>query len=117
MNEKKSQLFKQSIDYNFIVKFIQENFVYDELKNNYLCDNECFKKLLTTNEVCKLYKYLRDTYHLSKLHYIENIFIETGFYSVMRQVAKHIGIKYSYKIKYSMSKYKIIYHFEIPIEI
>ena len=110
----KSQIFKKELEMSVIKEFIQNNFTYDALHNEYISNMITFKRMLYSGVLQQFQNYIQPFYFYSKQNYPENLMTYRGFTVVLRQLIKFFGIQYKYKIKYFHSNYEIEYYIQFP---
>jgi len=110
----KSQIFKKKLEMSVVKDFIQNNFTYDSLHNEYISNMITFKRMLYSDILQQFQNYIKPFYFYSKQNYPENLMTYRGFNVVLRQIIKYLGISYKYKIKYFHSNYEIEYYIQFP---
>ena len=81
-------------------------------QNNCICINENhYKKIDYNGQLKEFLDKVKPFYHLSKLHYIENVTQYNNFITILRQISKINDVYFTYKIKYTNSKHYIEYYF------
>jgi len=85
-------------------------------ENNYIVINEnVFKQALYNNLISPFYKKIEPDYYQSKKYYLQREITYNGFITILRQISKKNGVKYSSKIKYTNSKHSLEYYFYLDI--
>ena len=81
-------------------------------ENNYIVINEnVFKQALYNNLISPFYEKIDPHYYQSKKYYLQREITYNGFITILRQISKKNGVKYSSKIKYTNSKHSLEYYF------
>jgi len=81
-------------------------------EKNCICINENhYKKIDYNGQLKEFLEKVKPFYHLSKLHYIENVTQYNNFITILRQISKINDVYFTYKIKYTNSKHYIEYYF------
>ena len=81
-------------------------------EKNCICINENhYKKIDYNGQLKEFLEKVKPFYHLSKLHYIENVTQYNNFITILRQISKINDVYFTYKIKYTKSKHYIEYYF------
>lgn len=111
---KKSQLFQEQPDKQYIIDVIRHMTKYDKMMRKYILDVYEFKKHYLFGYVQEFKDYITPFYYNAKGHYPMNMGTYRGFVNVLRQLCNLLDIEYTYKIKYMYSKYNIVYHFGLP---
>jgi hypothetical protein len=108
----KNQILKEKII--FFDEFLKD---IGTKENNCICINENhYKKIDYNGQLKEFLEKIKPFYHLSKLHYIENVTQYNNFITILRQISKMNGLYFTYKIKYTNSKHYIEYYFYPSIE-
>ena len=103
----KNQILKDKI--NFFDEFLNN---IGTKEKNCICINENhYKKIDYNGQLKDFLEKIKPFYHLSKLHYIENVTQYNNFITILRQISKMNGLYFTYKIKYTNSKHYIEYYF------
>ena len=76
----------------------------------FILDKCAFKKGIMSNDISTFVEYLKDYYHLSKLHYLETKLTYNSFKTIARQICKLNNITFASKLIYCMSTYEIVYY-------
>lgn len=103
------QLFRKTIPNKIIFDLLEK--ICMKTERYYLFDINAYKKLL-------YYKYhepfltkVADAYQTSKRFYAERELSYKSFTNILRQISKNNGIMFTTQIRYSESKYNIIFLF------
>jgi hypothetical protein len=102
------QIFKQNVPKSLLFELLELNCVKKE--KCYLFTLDAYKKGLFNESIPKFLEECRPYYHLSKQKYLDLKTTYNSFATVLRQICNHNLIVYSSQIKYSQSKYDIIYY-------
>jgi hypothetical protein len=105
---KLSQIFKSEIPIDMMVKLFNKISVkYD---NYYILNNSSYKKGIFNGDIQIFIENCKQYYYISKRKYLTCQLNYNHFVTVIRQICKHLNIKYTSKIKYEKSTYDIIYN-------
>ena len=108
----KNQILKEKII--FFEEFL--NMIGTKEKNCICINENHYKKIDYNGQLKEFLEKVKPFYHLSKLHYIENVTQYNNFITILRQISKMNGLYFTYKIKYTNSKHYIEYYFYPSIE-
>jgi hypothetical protein len=103
-----SQLFKEKYPQDKFFEFL-DNYC-EKSQNYYKVSKIAYKKAKLEGGVAKLFEDLKKYYHKSKHFYVEREDNYKNLITVLRQICKHHLIAYTSNIKYSKSKYEIVYY-------
>ena len=104
-----SQLFKVDVENKLLWDLLDSICV----KNNeyYKINKEGFKRgCLFSKKINDFYIAIKDNYHESKKHYLDNASTYKQFCTIIRQICKNNNILFRSKIKYMKSTYEIEYY-------
>ena len=104
-----SQLFKSNINKIVFLNFLTS--ICEVNENEYIFNNESFKKANLFKLIEPFIDICRNHYHKSKLKYINRKMTYNSLINVLRQIAKCHKINYKTNIKYFKSNYNIEYTF------
>jgi hypothetical protein len=105
---KSSQIFKSDIPINMMVELFDKISVkYD---NYYTLNNGSYKKGIFNGDIQIFIENCKQYYYVSKRKYLTCQLNYNHFVTVIRQICKHLNIKYTSKIKYERSTYDIVYN-------
>lgn len=103
-----SQIFKEKFPkekfFDFLHNYCEKNDKY------YILSKNAYKKAKMENGVKKFFDMVKPYYHVSKKFYLEREDNYKNLITVVRQICKNHVIAYTSNIKYSKSKYEIIYY-------
>lgn len=105
----KSQLFKTLFPKEDFLTFLKKYCVHDEKCITFSKDS--FKKIKLENQEQIFFDLLKKYYLPSKKIYVERVPIYKHFVTVIKQIAKSIGIPITSNINYSKSTYNLSYIF------
>ena len=102
---------------SILIEKIPSNMLMNLLDDNAFIQNEkyyemsldVFKKLKTIGTLTSFLEELTPYYRKNKIHYLEKADKYTNFLTIVRHICKANGISYYSSIKYSQSKYEILY--------
>ena len=89
--------------YEFLNKYC------DVEKNNLIFNKSALKRAKIDNGVAPFFKDLTNYYFPSKHFYLEREPLYKNVATVVRQLCKYLHIPFTSRIKYSKSKYEIVY--------
>tara|TARA_Y100000591_G_scaffold11239_1_gene8736 strand:+ start:2315 stop:2644 length:330 start_codon:yes stop_codon:yes gene_type:complete len=102
-----SQLIQNKYDkthfYNFLNKYC------DLEKNNLIFNKAALKRAKIDNSIVSFCQDLKKYYFKSKHFYLEREPLYKNIATIIRQLCKYLHIPYTSRIKYSKSKYEIMY--------
>ena len=102
-----SQLFKEKYPKDKFFEFLDK--YCDKSDKYYKVSKVAYKKAKMEGAITKLFQELKEYYHKSKHLYVEREDSYKNLITVLRQVCNNHLIAYTSNIKYSKSKYEIIY--------
>ena len=102
------QIFKQCVEKSILFDLLEVNCVKKE--KYYLINLDSYKKGIFNGSIMNFLEDCRPYYHLSKQKYLDGKQTYNSFTTVLRQICNHNLIVYSSQIKYSQSKYDIVYY-------
>ena len=102
-----SQLFKEKYPKDKFFAFLDK--YCDKTDKYYKVSKVAYKKAKLEGTIIKFFQELKQYYHKSKHFYVEREDNYKNLVTVLRQICKHHLIAYTSNIKYSKSKYEIIY--------
>lgn len=104
-----SQIFKEKFSPNILYSFLDQICKKDEKK--YIFNKESYKLLSQNSFLCDTFiEEIRPYYFTAKFHYIEKKISFNKISTIIRQICNYLKMDYSSQIKYSKSKYEIIYY-------
>jgi len=103
-----SQIFKSNIPINILFELLDKICVKHE--NYYVLNNGAYKKGIFTGDIQQFIQDCIPYYFISKRKYLTRQLNYNHFITIIRQICKHLNIKYINKIKYERSTYDIIYN-------
>jgi hypothetical protein len=103
-----SQIFKSNIPINILFELLDKICVKNE--NYYVLNNGAYKKGIFTGDIQQFIQDCTPYYFISKRKYLTRQLNYNHFITIIRQICKHLNIKYTNKIKYERSTYDIIYN-------
>ena len=95
--------FPSSLLFNLLDNICMKN------DKHYLLTHECFKKGTFNNCIQDFVESCKSYYHKSKQHYLERKLNFNNFTTIIRQICNYNKLTYTSQIKYSNSKYDIVY--------
>ena len=104
-----TQIFKQKVPADAFFEVLSKICTRKQ-PNCFILDKCAFKKGLLSNDIPAFLEYLKDYYHFSKLHYLENKFTYNSFKTITRQICKANSIIFASRLIYGMSTYEIVYY-------
>jgi len=103
-----SQIFKSNIPISMLIELFDKICVkYDSY---YTLNNNAYKKGIFTGDIQQFIIDCIPYYFISKRKYLTRPLNYNHFITIIRQICKHLNIKYNNKIKYEKSTYDIIYN-------
>jgi hypothetical protein len=109
MNDKNlSQIFKSNIPTNMLFELLDKICIKHE--NYYALNNGAYKKGIFNGDIQQFIQDCIPYYYISKRKYLTRQLNYNHFITIIRQICKHLNIKYINKIKYERSTYDIIYN-------
>ena len=107
-----SQIFKTSPPINMLFDFLKK-FAPRKL-NRYVFSKGCFKRAQLAESIDEFCKEIKPYYYLSKQFYTTRQIVYKHFITIIRQICKYHHIAFASEMKYSKSKYEIVYSIFIP---
>ena len=104
-----TQIFKQKVPTDAFFEVLSKICTLNQ-SAYFKLDKCAFKKGIMSDEISSFIEYLKDYYHLSKLHYLENKLTYNSFKTIARQICKTNSITFASKLIYGMSTYEIVYY-------
>ncbi len=102
-----SQIFQnpvlKSMLFNFLDKFA------DRRNNQYVFSKSAFKRAQLSEAIHPFCESLKSSYYPSKYFYLTRKMNYKNFVTIVRQICKYHNIAFTSTIKYSKSKYEIVY--------
>ena len=95
--------YKKEIFYEFLNKYCNLE------KKNLIFNKASLKRAKLDNAVKPFCEDLKNYYFPSKHFYLEREFLYKNIATIIRQLCKYLHIPYTSRIKYSKSKYEIVY--------
>lgn len=103
-----SQIFKNDIPVRLISDLFEKICIRHE--NYYILNNNAYKKGIFKGDVQQFITDCLPYYYVSKRKYLTRPLNYNHFITIIRQICKHLNIKYTSKIVYEKSTYDIIYN-------
>lgn len=104
-----AQIFKKTISKEILLNFLKK---FCSIDNDYLLINKAaYNKAKYHNYIEPFLNELKEYYHTSKHFYLTRKLTYNYFLTIIRQLCKHINIKYDIQILYIKS----IYHVNIYV--
>uniref|UniRef100_A0A6C0LIU5 Uncharacterized protein n=1 Tax=viral metagenome TaxID=1070528 RepID=A0A6C0LIU5_9ZZZZ len=104
-----TQIFKQKVPTDAFFNVLSN--ICTITQSAYFKLDKCaFKKGVLSDDISTFIEYLKDYYHTSKLHYLENKVTYNSFKTIARQICKANSITFASKLIYGMSTYEIVYY-------
>lgn len=107
----KSQIFVNYIEYSAFIDFL--NLISVKQGNKYTINPIIFKQAVYNNKIEPFIDSIKNNYHLSKQKYVDKDITYKKFLTIIRQICRSLNIYYKSEIKYTNSKYSIIYYIYI----
>ena len=107
--DKKSQIIKDTIDKQMFINFIKKNLVKLSKPDNYVLNNNVYKRLVLFNELQPFLDNLKPHYYSSKQYYLDREMNYKRLVTVFRQLCKYFKIYIISNIKYNKSQYMLEY--------
>ena len=107
-NNSLSQIFKSNIPIDILFKLLDKICV--KYENHYVLNNGAYKKGIFNGDVQQFIQDCTQYYYMSKRKYLTRKLNYNHFITIIRQICKHLNIRYTNKIKYERSTYDIIYN-------
>lgn len=104
------QIFKKPIPADMLFSLLDTICIKEE--NNYIFNNNSYKKGLFENSIPPFVESCRPYYHTSKQKYVDKKLTYNSFTTILRQICKYNNVTYTSKIKYEKSNYDIVYYVE-----
>jgi hypothetical protein len=102
------QVFKSLVPTNLLFNLLDKICTHND--KYYTIDYISYKKADYLDLLSNFYKELLPYYYTSKQYYITRKSRYNSFITILRQICKQNNLHYISKIKYSNSKYEIIYY-------
>ena len=109
-----SQIFKTPIPLSIFTSFLDTN--GEKQSKRYVFSKTSFKKAQLEKTIQPFLDSIKSHYFPSKQFYITRNTTYKGFVTIIRQICKYHHIPFTSNIKYSKSKYEIIYTIFIPVQ-
>ena len=107
-----SQIFKNPIPLDLFTLFLTKN--GEKSKNKYIFSKTSFKKAQLGKNIQPFLDQIKNYYYLSKQFYTTRPATYKNLATIIRQICKYHHIPFTSQIKYSKSKYEIVYTMFIP---
>ena len=108
LNKNTSQIFKFNIPISMLIELFDKICIkYDSY---YILNNDAYKKGIFNGDIQKFIIDCKPYYFISKRKYLTRTLNYNHFITIIRQICKHLNIKYNNKIKYEKSTYDIVYN-------
>lgn len=108
LNQTPSQIFKSNIPITMLIDLFEK--ICIKCDNHYILNNNAYKKGIFNGDVQQFLKDCIPYYYISKRKYLTRTLNYNHFITIIRQICKHLNIKYNTKIRYEKSTYDIIYN-------
>jgi hypothetical protein len=108
LDQTPSQIFKSNIPIEMLIDLFEK--ICMKCDNHYILNNNAYKKGIFNGDVQQFLKDCTSYYHTSKRKYLTRTLNYNHFITIIRQICKHLNIKYNSKIRYEKSTYDIIYN-------
>ena len=108
-----SQIFQSAVPRNVLFDFLEE--YADKRNNQYVFSKVSFKKAQLGNKILPFTENLKENYYPSKHFYLTRKMTYKNFITIVRQICKYHHLAFTSTIKYSKSKYEIIYSIFTPL--
>jgi len=105
-----NQNFKTIPPYEIFTKLL--NYCIEN-KQYFICNYECYKRLLFHDKNNIIIESLRPYYHVSKQFYIDRKLSYTSFTNILRQLCKIYNKSYTWKVKSTMGKTFLEYYIKV----
>ena len=102
-----SQIFQNTYDKKHFFDFLHKFCLNDN--NKFVFNKSALKKAKLENAIIPFCDELKKFYFPSKHFYLERDPIYKNIATIIRQICKYLMVPYTTQIKYSKSKYEIIY--------
>ena len=109
-----SQIFKTPIPLSFFSNFLETN--GEKYSNKCIFSKISFKKAQLSKSIQSFLDSIKKYYYPSKQFYVTRDITYKGIVTIIRQICKYHHIPFTSQIKYSKSKYEIIYTIFIPVQ-
>ena len=103
-----SQIFKSNIPITMLHELFDK--ICIKCDNHYILNNNAYKKGMFNGDIQKFILDCIPYYFISKRKYLTRTLNYNHFTTIIRQICKHLNIKYNNKIKYEKSTYDIVYN-------
>lgn len=108
LNKNTSQIFKFNIPISMLIELF--NKICIKYDSYYILNNEAYKKGIFNGDIQQFIIDCKPYYFISKRKYLTRTLNYNHFITIIRQICKHLNIKYNNKIKYEKSTYDIVYN-------
>jgi len=102
-----TQIFKKEFPSSLLFNLLDNICMKND--KHYLLTNECFKKGTFNKCIQDFVESCKNYYHSSKQHYLERKLNYNAFTTIVRQICNFNKLTYTSQIRYSKSKYDIVY--------
>jgi hypothetical protein len=109
-----SQIFKNPVPLSVFTDFLDKN--GQKQANKYIFSKTSFKKAQLEETVQPFLDSIKACYFPSKQFYVTRDATYKGIVTIIRQICKYHHVPFSSQIKYSQSKYEIIYTIFLPAQ-
>jgi hypothetical protein len=103
-----SQIFKSNIPISMLNDLFEK--ICIKCDNHYILNNNAYKKGMFNGNIQQFINNCMPYYYISKRKYLTRTLNYNHFITIIRQICKHLNIKYNSKIQYEKSTYDIIYN-------
>jgi hypothetical protein len=107
-SHQQSQIFKSNIPIEMLMNLFDK--ICIKYETYYILNNNAYKKGIFNKDIQQFIEDCSQYYHSSKQKYLTRPLNYNHFITIIRQICKHLRIKYVSKIKYERSSYDIIYN-------
>ncbi len=98
LNQTPSQIFKSNIPITMLIDLFEK--ICIKCDNHYILNNNAYKKGIFNGDVQQFLKDCTPYYYISKRKYLTRTLNYNHFITIIRQICKHLNIKYNTKIRY-----------------
>ena len=76
----------------------------NDMRQYFICNYECYRKIIFHNQYREILDRLREYYYTSKQFYVDRRFDYNSFVVIMRQLCRAFNKDYSWKAKSTLGK-------------
>jgi hypothetical protein len=103
-----SQIFKSNIPISMLIDLFEK--ICIKCDNHYVLNNNAYKKGIFNGDIQQFIQNCIPYYYISKRKYLTRTLNYNHFITIIRQICKHLNIRYNNKIRYEKSTYDIVYN-------